>query len=75
MLAFVLIALKECDEREVMDRLNKMKEVKEVHILFGEWDLIAKLEIKDAEALGTFVMQNVRIMPEIKITSTMIAAK
>ena len=75
MLAFVLIALRECDETEVMEHLANMKEVKEVHILFGEWDLIAKLEIKDADELATFVMKKIRTMQEIKVTSTMIAAK
>ena len=75
MIAFILISLRECDESEVKDKLNAMKEVKEVHILFGEWDLIAKLEIENADALATFVMKKIRTIPEIKITSTMIAAK
>lgn len=75
MLAFVLIALRECDETEIMDKLADMKEVKEVHILFGEWDLIAKLQIENAEALATFVIEKIRTIQEIKVTSTMIAAK
>lgn len=75
MIAFILIALSECDETKIMDHLSTMKEVKEVHILFGEWDLIAKLEIQDPDELATFVMKKIRTIPEIKVTSTMIAVK
>ena len=75
MLAYVLIALKEGKEEVVLDKLSSMKEVKDSHILFGEWDIIAKIESSSPEALADFVMKNIRSMPEVRLTSTLIVAK
>ncbi|MFC2134627.1 Lrp/AsnC family transcriptional regulator [Bacteroidota bacterium] len=75
MFAYVLVSLLECDEQEVLDKLLSYKEIKETHILFGEWDLIAKIEAKSPEAAGTFVMDKIRSLPDVKITSTLIVAK
>ena len=75
MQAYVQIALDSAKEREVLDRLAKMGEVREVHILFGEWDMIAKIELKDPEKIGNFIMENIRSLPGVKMTSTMIIAK
>ncbi|MBR9703577.1 Lrp/AsnC family transcriptional regulator, partial [Candidatus Woesearchaeota archaeon] len=51
------------------------KEVVEAHILFGEWDLIAKLQAETPEAAATFVMENIRQLDDVKLTSTLIVAK
>lgn len=75
MLAYVLIGLLECDEREVTAKLLELKEVEEAHILFGEWDIIAKIKAETPEAAGTFVMEKIRSLPDVKITSTLIVAK
>ena len=75
MIAYLLIALNEGDERKISDKLSSFEEVKESYILFGEWDVLAKLEIANAEELGNFVMQKVRPLKGIRITSTLIAAK
>lgn len=74
MLAYLLIRVLE-DENGVMEKLKSMKEVKEVHVLFGEWDLLVKLEMPEPEMVGTFVMEKVRSIKEVKLTSTMIVAK
>ena len=75
MFAYVLVSLLECDEQEVLDKLLSFKEIKEAHILFGEWDILAKIEAESPEAAGTFVMENIRSLPDVKITSTLIVAK
>ena len=75
MQAFVQIALDGAQESHVFDALKGMRETKEVHILFGEWDMIAKLELASPEALGTFVLNNIRTLPGVRLTSTMIVAK
>ena len=74
MLAYLLVSVLE-DEQGVMETLRVMKEVKEVHVLFGEWDLLVKLEMPDPEMVGTFVMENIRSIKAVKLTSTMIVAK
>ncbi len=52
-----------------------MKEVIDVHILFGEWDMMAKIDVPTAEELGPFIMDNIRSLPGVKLTNTMIVAK
>ncbi|MBD3209175.1 Lrp/AsnC ligand binding domain-containing protein [Candidatus Woesearchaeota archaeon] len=73
--AYVLIGLQDCDEQQVLEELNGYEEVEEAHILFGEWDLIAKLDIESPEAAGTFVMEHIRKLPDVKLTSTLIVAR
>ena len=73
--AYILISLKEADEEQVLEKLMEMNEVEEAHILFGEWDIIAKLKMDKPEELGTFVMEKIRPLKEIKLTSTLIVAK
>lgn len=75
MIAYLLISLKEANEVDIFSELEDMKEVEEVHILFGEWDIIAKINLESPEALGTFVMEKIRSIPEVNLTSTLIAAK
>ena len=75
MIAYVLVSLKHSDEKKVQTQLQKLKEIIDVHILFGEWDLMAKIEVSSPEELGTFVMENIRSLSEVKLTSTMIVAK
>lgn len=75
MQAFILLALKECDEKQVLDELKELDQVKQAYVLFGEWDLIAQLEIENTEELGTFIMDKIRNRPDIKLTSTLIVAR
>lgn len=75
MLAYLQIGLDECDENAVLERLLALEEVKEAHILFGEWDALVKVEVNDSDALGIFVLEKLRAIPEVNRTSTMIVAR
>lgn len=75
MQAYVQISLDSAKENEVLTKLQVLPEVKEVHILFGEWDMIAKIEVSNQEGLGPFVIDKIRTLPGVKLTSTMIIAK
>ncbi len=74
MKAFVLISLKEGNERELLEELKELKEVKNAYILFGEWDLIAEVELRSAEELGSFVMEKIRSREDVRLTSSLIVA-
>lgn len=74
MKAFVLISLSQCDERQVLEKLKELEEVKNAYILFGEWDILAEIELEDAEELGSFVMEKIRSRENVKLTSSMIVA-
>lgn len=73
--AYVLIGLTDCDEQLIVEKLTKHKQIEEIHILFGEWDLIAKLNVESPEEAGTFVMDKIRSLNEVQLTSTLIVAR
>ena len=74
MLAYLLISVTE-NEQKVVDKILELQEIKEAHILFGEWDVIAKVSIDSPEGLSALVMDKIRPLKEVKLTSTMIVAK
>lgn len=75
MLAYILVQLKESDDKEILTHFSKFKEVKEAHLLFGEWDLLLKVDAANENALGTFVIEKVRKAKGVEATSTMIVAQ
>jgi anthranilate phosphoribosyltransferase len=74
MFAYLLINL-ESNEQAILEEITNFDEVKDAHILFGEWDLIAKIEVESPDEAATFVMEKIRKLPEVKLTSTLIVAK
>lgn len=75
MLAYVHIKANPAKDNEILAELMKLPEVKEAHVLFGKWDIVAKVETGSPEALGSFVVSNIRTIPGVKLTSTSIVAK
>lgn len=72
--AYVLISLDEPAEREIQEEFQDLEEVKEAHIVFGEWDLFIKISAESPEAIANFVIEKVRSHPSVKLTSTHIIA-
>ena len=75
MYAYILISLKDGNEQEVIEEIQESPLVEEAHILFGEWDIIIKLRVQTPEEAGTFVMERVRKINTVRLTSTLIVAK
>ena len=75
MLAYVLLGVAPNTEEKVYAKLKKIDEVKEINILFGSWDIVAKVEIKSVAGLNEFMLDKVRKIPEVNLTATMIVAK
>ena len=73
--AYVLLVTKPGEESTVAEKLNKMDEVKDLSIVYGEYDIVAKIEGESMEALQNFLIKNVRAIDEVERTSTMIALK
>lgn len=74
MKAFVLISLLERTERNVLSELKSYPEVRNAYILFGEWDILAEIEVSNPEELGTFVINNIRSRNDVRLTSSLIVA-
>lgn len=56
-----------------MEKLLAMPEVKEAYVVYGEYDLVVKVETETLKDLDQFITEKIRRMPEIQMTSTMIA--
>lgn len=73
--AYILIKVKVGVERKVVDKLQSLKEVKDINELYGEWDVIAKIEVATIEDLDALITEKIRDIGDIELTSTMIVAK
>ncbi len=74
-LAYVLFKVSSGTEREVAQKLINFEEVLQADIIFGEYDVIAKLTTGDLDALENFVSERVRNVPNVLVTSTMIISR
>ena len=58
-------------EYEIFNKLSKLHEVIEVHPLFGEYDLIAKIEAEDYESIGEIIINKIKTIEGIIDTTTL----
>lgn len=68
-IGIVLINVETGKDREVYEKL--IKKFKEVYFLFGKYDLIIKLEVKDFDELSEIVFNEIRTIEGIKSTMTL----
>lgn len=71
--AFVLIAFsprENIPQREVAKKLAGLKDVQEVHIIAGEWDMLLKLKARNIDSVGRFVIDKLRAVRGIEKTLT-----
>ena len=69
--AFVLISTELGAETEVMNGLKMIDEVKEAHMVYGVYDIIARVEADSMEDLKDIISRNVRRISRIRSTLTM----
>ncbi len=70
-MGFVLINVAPAHEHEVYNQLSKIPQVVELHPLFGEYDLIAKIDANDFEELGTIIVNKIRSITGVLDTKTL----
>ena len=61
-------------EKEVYQQLLKVSGIVEIYPLFGEYDLIAKVEADSYEAIGDIVVKSIRPIRGVKTTRTLARA-
>jgi DNA-binding Lrp family transcriptional regulator len=74
-LAYVLFKVNSGTEREVCQKLVDFDEVLQADIIFGEYDVLSKIETQDLSALEEFVSEKIRNVPNVLVTSTMIISR
>ncbi len=70
-----MISTAPAKEHQVYNELLKIKEIVELHPLFGEYDLIAKIDAKDLDELGKIVVEQVRSIDGVADTKTLTGTK
>ena len=72
---FVPLYVSPLHEYEAFNKLSKLHEAIEVHPLFGEYDIIAKIEAKDYESIGQIVIHKIKTINGITDTTTLTGIK
>tara|TARA_B110000495_G_C22832016_1_gene485429 strand:+ start:506 stop:739 length:234 start_codon:yes stop_codon:yes gene_type:complete len=71
--AFVLFKTEPTKERDVYMSLSDNESVAEVHVLYGEFDLLVRVSSDNAKSLTEMLIQEFRQISGVRETQTMIA--
>jgi DNA-binding Lrp family transcriptional regulator len=71
-IAYVLINVEIGSEDEVFRNLDPISEVKEAHLLYGVYDIIARIETETMQELKDTVSWKIRRLDKVRSTLTMI---
>ena len=74
-IGFVLVSTAPAHEHDVYNKLMDVSEIVELHPLFGEYDLIAKIEAQDFDKLGKIVINKIRSIEGVIDTKTLTGTK
>ncbi|MCL4436852.1 MAG: Lrp/AsnC ligand binding domain-containing protein [Thaumarchaeota archaeon] len=74
-LAFVLINADLGGEEELMKELRSISFVKEVYIVYGVYDIVAKIEADTMEKVKETITWNIRRLDKVRSTLTMIVVE
>lgn len=70
-IAYVLINTKPGEEERVSSAISKIEGMVEIYTLFGEYDMIVKLESKDYSGIENIVVRKIRTIPGVVDTKTL----
>ncbi len=74
-MAFVLINTEMGSETEVLGALRKIANVKEAYIVYGVYDIVAKVEAESMDKLKDIITWNIRRLNKVRSTLTMMATE
>ncbi len=73
MKAYVLIKTRAGDIKEVVKTLRRVDGVKEAHMTFGPFDIVAEVEAGDLAKLGAITAAGIQPIPGVEQTLTCLA--
>jgi len=62
-------------EKEVLERLRKLTDIKESYAVFGIYDIVAKIEADSMEKLKEIIDWRIRRLDKVRSTLTMIVTE
>ncbi|MGA1793505.1 MAG: Lrp/AsnC ligand binding domain-containing protein [Thermoplasmatota archaeon] len=75
MVGFIFIKTESKKEVKTFRSLKMLKEITELTPLFGEFDLLAKVEARDFNELSVIVLKKIRTIPGVIETRTLPGVK
>jgi len=74
-LAFIMVNAEIGSEDEVVKKLKEIEHIKEAYLVYGVYDIVAKVEAKTMEKLKEVIASKVRRLDKVRSTLTMIVVK
>jgi DNA-binding Lrp family transcriptional regulator len=74
-LGFALLSISPLHEKTVFESLKNVPEIIEIHPLFGEYDILVKIQTVDIDTIGEIVIKKIRALKGIVDTKTLIGTK
>ena len=72
--AIILFNVEMNAQEEVKEAIKKIKGVTQVDIVFGVYDIVARVETENMEELTDTVSWHIRRLPKVQATLTMVVA-
>ena len=74
-IGFALLSISPLHEKKVYELLKNIPEITEVHPLFGEYDILLKIESDNIDSIGNVVINKIRSIQGVMDTKTLIGTK
>ena len=72
---FALLSISPLHEKTVFEELKNLPQVTEIHPLFGEYDILVKINADDIDQIGEIVIKKIRSLKGVMDTKTFIGTK
>ncbi len=70
--AYILLRVKPGMDRAVFQAIRTLRQVKDLETVYGEYDLLVRIEVKNMEALDAFIFEAVRTISGVEGTTTLV---
>jgi len=70
--AYVLLRVKPGMDRSVFKTVKKLKQVKDLETVYGEYDLLMKIQVETMDDLDAFIFDTARTIQGVERTTTLI---
>ena len=69
--AFILISCEIGAETELLEKLEKIDEIKNVMITYGDYDVVAEIQTENVAKMDEFITNTIRKIAKIRSTITL----
>lgn len=70
--AYVLLRVKPGMDKLVFQAVKKLKQVTDIETVYGEYDLLMKIQVETMDDLDAFIFDSIRTIKGVERTTTLI---